>query len=129
MSDSPNRVLRRKLERGAGLLLPGAANALTARVIEPLGFDAFLVTGAGIANTYLGAPDIGLVTASEVADHVAAISDAVGLPLIVDMDTGFGNAHQRRAHGAAARARRGQRAADRGPDLPQALRPFRRART
>ena len=92
MSDSPNRVLRRKLERGAGLLLPGAANALTARVIEQLGFDAFLVTGAGIANMYLGAPDIGLVTASELTDHVAAMRDAVGLPMIVDMDTGFGNA-------------------------------------
>ncbi len=92
MSDSPNRVLRRKLQRGGGLLLPGAANALAARVIEQLGFEAFLVTGAGIANTYLGVPDFGLVTATELADHVAAMRDAVELPMIVDIDTGFGNA-------------------------------------
>jgi 2-methylisocitrate lyase-like PEP mutase family enzyme len=92
MLDSPNRVLRRKLQRGAGLLLPGAANALTARVIESLGFEAFLVTGAGIANTFLGVPDIGLVTATELTDHVAAMRDAVEIPMIVDIDTGFGNA-------------------------------------
>jgi 2-methylisocitrate lyase-like PEP mutase family enzyme len=92
MSDSPNRVLRKKLQRGAGLLLPGAANSLTARVIEQLGFDAFLVTGAGVANTFLGVPDIGLLTVTELADHVAAMRDAVQLPMIVDIDTGFGNA-------------------------------------
>jgi 2-methylisocitrate lyase-like PEP mutase family enzyme len=92
MSDSPNRVLRNKLQRGAGLLIPGAANALTARVIEQLGFDALLVTGAGIANTFLGVPDIGLLTVTELTDHVAAMRDAVALPMIVDIDTGFGNA-------------------------------------
>jgi 2-methylisocitrate lyase-like PEP mutase family enzyme len=92
MSDSPNRVLRTKLQRGAGLLIPGAANALTARVIEQLGFDALLVTGAGIANTFLGVPDIGLLTVTELTDHVAAMRDAVELPMIVDIDTGFGNA-------------------------------------
>jgi 2-methylisocitrate lyase-like PEP mutase family enzyme len=92
MSDSPNRVLRTKLQRGAGLLIPGAANALTARVIEQLGFDALLVTGAGIANTFLGVPDIGLLTVTELTDHVGAMRDAVELPMIVDIDTGFGNA-------------------------------------
>jgi 2-methylisocitrate lyase-like PEP mutase family enzyme len=92
MSDHPNRVLRRKLQRGGGLLLPGAANALAARVIEQLGFEAFLVTGAGIANTYLGVPDVGLVTVTELADHVAAMRDAVAIPMIADIDTGFGNA-------------------------------------
>ena len=92
MSDSPNRILRTKLQRGAGLLIPGAANALTARVIEQLGFDALLVTGAGIANTFLGVPDIGLLTVTELTDHVAAMRDAVALPMIVDIDTGFGNA-------------------------------------
>jgi len=92
MSDSPNRVLRKKLQRGGGLLLPGAANALTARVIESLGFEAFLVTGAGVANTFLGVPDIGLLTVTELADHVTAMRDAVDIPMIVDIDTGFGNA-------------------------------------
>jgi 2-methylisocitrate lyase-like PEP mutase family enzyme len=74
------------------LLVPGVANALAARVAEDIGFDALYVTGAGIANTYLGAPDIGLVTLTELADHVARIADAVALPLIADADTGFGNA-------------------------------------
>jgi 2-methylisocitrate lyase-like PEP mutase family enzyme len=74
------------------VLLPGAANALTARVIEDAGFSALYVTGAGIANTYLGMPDIGLTTATEIADHVWRIRDAVSIPLIVDADTGYGNA-------------------------------------
>ena len=71
---------------------PGAANGLFARVIEELGFEAVYVTGAGIANMHLGAPDIGLTTLTEVGDTVRAIADAVALPLIVDADTGFGNA-------------------------------------
>jgi 2-methylisocitrate lyase-like PEP mutase family enzyme len=84
--------LRRLLAPGAGALLPGAANALAARVIAAAGFDAVYVTGAGIANTFLGVPDLGLTTLSEVAAHVAAIREVVALPLVVDADTGFGNA-------------------------------------
>jgi 2-methylisocitrate lyase-like PEP mutase family enzyme len=72
--------------------LPGAANAMFARVIEELGFDACYLTGAGIANMHLGAPDIGLTTLTEIANVTAATSDAVDLPLLVDADTGFGNA-------------------------------------
>ena len=79
------------LERRA-LLAPGAANALTARVIEDLGFEVVYVTGAGVANTYLGVPDIGLLTVTELVDTVVRISDASALPMIVDIDTGFGNA-------------------------------------
>jgi 2-methylisocitrate lyase-like PEP mutase family enzyme len=71
--------------------VPGAANAMFARVIEDVGFEAVYVTGAGIANMMLGAPDIGLTTLTEVAATTAAIADAVALPLIVDADTGFGN--------------------------------------
>lgn len=74
------------------MLCPGAANALTARLVELAGFDACYVTGAGIANTWLGVPDIGLVTLTEVADHVRVMADATELPLVVDADTGFGNA-------------------------------------
>ena len=62
-----------------------------ARVIEDLGFDVCYVTGAGIANMHLGAPDIGLTTLTEIANATSAISDAVALPLLVDADTGFGN--------------------------------------
>jgi 2-methylisocitrate lyase-like PEP mutase family enzyme len=84
-------VLRDRLASGRQLLVPGAANALAARVIEDAGFPAVYVTGAGIANTFLGSPDIGLVSVSELRDHVEAIAEAVDLPLIVDADTGFGN--------------------------------------
>jgi 2-methylisocitrate lyase-like PEP mutase family enzyme len=92
MTDTPNRRLRELLRRRKAVLLPGAANALTARVIEDLGFEAIYVTGAGVTNTFLGMPDIGLISVSELAAHVAAMRDAVALPLIVDADTGFGNA-------------------------------------
>jgi 2-methylisocitrate lyase-like PEP mutase family enzyme len=73
-------------------ILPGTPNALFARVIAAHGFEAVYVTGAGIANMSLGVPDIGLVTLSELAEHVAAISDAIDIPVLVDADTGFGNA-------------------------------------
>ena len=72
-------------------IIPGAPNALFARVTEDLGYDSVYVTGAGIANMHLGVPDIGLVTLSELADHVRAIVDAVSIPVLVDGDTGFGN--------------------------------------
>jgi 2,3-dimethylmalate lyase len=83
---------RKMLQPGAAAVLPGVANALAARVVADLGFPAAYITGAGIANTYLGIPDNGLVTLSELADHVAAIRDVFPGPLMVDADTGFGNA-------------------------------------
>jgi 2-methylisocitrate lyase-like PEP mutase family enzyme len=89
---APRRQLRDMLRPGAALLLPGVSNALAARVVADLGFPAAYVTGAGIANTYLGIPDNGLVTLSELADHVTAIRDVFEGPLVVDADTGFGNA-------------------------------------
>ena len=79
------------LSPGAALLLPGVANALAARIVADQGFTAAYVTGAGIANTFLGVPDIGLVTVTELAQHVAAIHAAFPGPLVVDADTGFGN--------------------------------------
>ena len=83
---------RNLLQPGAAAVLPGVANALAARVVADLGFPAAYVTGAGIANTYLGIPDNGLVTLSELCDHVAAIRDVFPGPIMVDADTGFGNA-------------------------------------
>jgi len=80
------------LAQKRALTLPGAANAMFARVVEDLGFEACYVSGAGIANMHLGAPDIGLTTLTEIANAVSAISDAIKLPLMVDGDTGFGNA-------------------------------------
>jgi 2-methylisocitrate lyase-like PEP mutase family enzyme len=84
--------LKALLARRAAVTVPGAANALFARVIEDLGFEAVYVTGAGVANMHLGAPDVGLTTMTEVAETVAAVADAVSLPIIADADTGFGNA-------------------------------------
>src|SRR4029450_3173077 len=91
-SRSPRRELRDILVPGAALLLPGVANALAARIVADQGFTAAYVTGAGIANTFLGVPDIGLVTVTELAEHVAAIRAAFPGPLVVDADTGFGHA-------------------------------------
>src|SRR5665213_1720609 len=92
MTENCNRRFREILSQRKTILLPGAANALAARVIEDIGFKAIYVTGAGITNTFLGVPDIGLLTLTELANHVSAMRDAVALPLIVDADTGFGNA-------------------------------------
>jgi len=74
------------------LILPGAPNALSARVVEEAGFSAVYVSGAGLTNTFLGMPDLGLLSITELASHVAAMADAVDVPLVVDADTGFGNA-------------------------------------
>ena len=86
------RKFREQMNRREAMIIPGAGNALTARVIADQQFDAVYVTGAGIANTHLGAPDIGLVTLSELASTVSAIAEICHLPLVVDIDTGFGNA-------------------------------------
>ncbi len=72
--------------------MPGAPNALTARIIEDLGFQAVYLTGAGLTNTHLGLPDLGFMDLGQVTEHVLAIRGVVQLPLIVDIDTGFGNA-------------------------------------
>ena len=83
--------LREIVSRRQAVLAPGAAKALFARIIEDLGFECVYVTGAGIANMALGAPDIGLTSLDDIAQTVSRIADAVALPLIVDADTGFGN--------------------------------------
>ena len=85
--------LRALVDRSGGpLILPGAPNALTARVIEQAGFEAVYVSGAGVTNTYLGMPDLGLMSVTELVGHVAAMAESVSIPLVVDADTGFGNA-------------------------------------
>src|SRR3546814_12465009 len=86
------RRLRALVDERRALLMPGAANALTARVIADAGFETLYVTGAGVANTLLGVPDIGLVTLTELVQTVEAIGEVCALPMMVDIDTGFGNA-------------------------------------
>jgi 2-methylisocitrate lyase-like PEP mutase family enzyme len=92
MTDTPNRRLKQRLTRRDAMLLPGCANALTARICEDLGFEALYVTGAGVTNMYLGLPDLSFVDLSTLANHVGAMRDVVSLPIVVDADTGFGNA-------------------------------------
>jgi len=74
------------------MIVPGAFNALSAKVIEDLGYEAIYVTGAGVTNMWFAMPDQGFMGLAEIADHTARIRDAVNVPLLVDADTGFGNA-------------------------------------
>jgi 2-methylisocitrate lyase-like PEP mutase family enzyme len=89
---NPKQALRRLADARRGVLVPGAFNAMSARIIEDLGFEAIYVTGAGVTNMYLGLPDQAFMGLHEIAEHTARIRDAVSLPLLVDADTGFGNA-------------------------------------
>jgi 2-methylisocitrate lyase-like PEP mutase family enzyme len=86
------QALRTLLQQEKGVLTPGAPNALAARIIADLGFKAVYLTGAGLTNMHLGLPDLGFMNLSQVAEHVMAIRGVIDLPLIVDADTGFGNA-------------------------------------
>src|SRR5687767_12449304 len=74
------------------IVAPGVADALAARLVALEGFDAVYMTGFGTSLTRLGAPDVGLLTETEMVDNAARIVDASGLPVIADADTGYGNA-------------------------------------
>ena len=82
----------RELLAGQAFIAPGCYDAFTALLIEQAGFPCAYVSGASVAFTRLGRPDIGLTTLTEVAETVGNIRDRVALPLIVDGDNGFGNA-------------------------------------
>jgi 2-methylisocitrate lyase-like PEP mutase family enzyme len=84
--------LKQRLQAAPPVLAPGIYDALTALVAQQAGFEALYLSGASIAYTRLGRSDIGLTTATEVADTLARITERVSLPVIVDADTGFGNA-------------------------------------
>ncbi len=82
-------LLRRSIRNGC-VMMPGAFNALTARLVERTGFPAAYISGAGMANATAGVPDIGLLTLTEVAQLAGYIANAVRIPALVDADTGFG---------------------------------------
>jgi len=84
--------LKKRLEQPDVLLAPGVYDALSALVAEQAGFEALYLSGASIAYTLLGRSDVGLTTVSEVINTLAHITDRVEIPVIVDADTGFGNA-------------------------------------
>jgi len=93
MGTSTRQVLREKIARRDGLIVVGAFNAMSARIVADQGFEAVYLTGAGLTNMHYGVPDLGVIGLRDVADATMRVRDAVeNLPLIVDMDTGFGNA-------------------------------------
>ncbi len=84
--------LRSLLKRGTILVAPGAHDVLTARIIEKEGFDAVYMTGYGTSASLLGRPDVQLLTMTEMAQRASCMAEAVGIPVIADADTGYGNA-------------------------------------
>lgn len=85
-------TLAARLGTGRILVAPGVYDALSAALAERAGFEALYLSGASIAYTRLGRPDVGLTTASEVENVLGNIRSRTALPVIVDADTGFGNA-------------------------------------
>jgi 2,3-dimethylmalate lyase len=88
---APRSRLRELLAKPEPLLAPGCYDALGARLVEEAGFDAAYMTGFGSTASRLGRPDVGLMTMSEMVDNARRIVEAVGLPVIADADTGYGN--------------------------------------
>jgi len=87
-----SEALRELLEGDEIVVAPGASTALFARLVEVAGFKVVYATGAGIANMQFAVPDLGLVCMSEMAETVQRINGATTLPVIVDIDNGYGNA-------------------------------------
>jgi 2-methylisocitrate lyase-like PEP mutase family enzyme len=86
------KTLRQRLQEPSALLVPGVYDGLTALLAQQAGFEAVYLSGAAVAYTQLGRPDVGLTTASETADVLGRITDRLRVPVIVDGDTGYGNA-------------------------------------
>ena len=89
---SVRRTLRDLAARKAGLVVPGAYDGVSARLVERAGFPAVYMTGFGTSASRLGLPDLGYAGLAEMADHARNLAAAVGIPLIADADTGYGNA-------------------------------------
>src|SRR6185437_9667788 len=85
------QALRALLAKPEPILAPGAYDALSARLIEAAGFPAVYMTGFGTSASYLGRPDVGLMTMAEMVDQARRLVQAVGVPVIADADTGYGN--------------------------------------
>jgi 2,3-dimethylmalate lyase len=92
MGDRKHKSLRDKIEdKNEFLILPGVFDALSARIVERIGFDAMFQTGYGSSASLLGLPDFGFLNAGETIDNARRIIRSVSLPVIVDIDTGYGN--------------------------------------
>lgn len=89
---SLGQQLRNLVNEKRGVIVPGAFNALSAKIIAELGYEAIYITGAGVTNMHFAMPDLGFIGLSDIAEQTRRIRDAVQVPLLVDADTGFGNA-------------------------------------
>ncbi|MEO0608452.1 MAG: isocitrate lyase/PEP mutase family protein [Pseudomonadota bacterium] len=96
MTETP--ALKSRLQQPRILTVPGIFDALSALLAEQAGFEAAFLSGSAVAYSQLGRPDVGLVTVNEMADVCARITDRVAMPILADVDSGFGNA----AHAARA---------------------------
>ena len=88
--DEKRKVLKTNLAEGPIVVVPGAYDSITARLIQKAGFPAVYMTGSGVSLSLLGIPDLGTVSYAEVLDRVEQIAGSIDLPLIVDGDTGYG---------------------------------------
>lgn len=86
------RRLHELVERKQGLVVPGAYDCVSARLVERAGFHAVYMTGYGTSASRLGLPDLGFAGLAEMADHARNMASAVSIPLVADADTGYGNA-------------------------------------
>ncbi|MEM4365113.1 MAG: isocitrate lyase/PEP mutase family protein, partial [Candidatus Nitrosocaldus sp.] len=85
-------MLLSRIKDGDAVVVPGVYDALSAKIAEQVGFDAVFQSGYSVAASMLGLPDYGLLNANEVVEQARRIAAAVSIPLIVDIDTGYGNA-------------------------------------
>jgi len=88
---NPRQTLKKLLQREKLLVAPGCFDGLSARLVEEAGFEAAYLSGGAVARS-MGIPDIGLVTMSETIDRAGQVVSAIGIPIIADADTGYGNA-------------------------------------
>lgn len=92
LARTPTQRLRDALRAPDILVAPGCYDAFTATLIEKAGFSAAYLSGAGVSYSHTGRPDVGLVTATEMVARIAAVAEAISIPIIADGDTGYGNA-------------------------------------
>ncbi len=91
MTDHPGRLLRKAIATNKPLQIPGVINAYAARLAQETGFAALYLSGAGVANSKLALPDLGMTSLNDVVEEVENITSATKLPLLVDADTGWGS--------------------------------------
>ena len=123
MAMTPRQTLKALIGRRAYAMAPGAYDTLTARLVEQAGFEAVYLTGGGYSRAN-GYPDLGLLTLSENVRFIGLTVEAVGIPVIADADTGYGNAVNV-IHRPRIRKIGGRRVSHRGPGEPEEMRALR----